>query len=252
MIKILNTEQIRQADAYTILQEPISSVKLMYRAASRFVKQFLIDYPDIKIPKHIFCGNGNNGGDGLVAAEILLKKGHQVIVYIIDSKNYSSDFSYYFKKLQKSHKKNIHIIRNADFITSIPENTLIIDALLGTGLNKAIEKGSIYHAIIEAINKHKFYKVVAIDIPSGLFADRQTNGIVVQADKTYTFQFPKLCFLLPDSGKFTTEFEIIDIGLHKQYILSANTSYYLLTETAIAQKIIKRKKYSHKGKFLFS
>ena len=86
MIKILSATQIREADAYTIQQEPISSIQLMERAAIAFVQQFLIDFPDKKQPKYIICGNGNNGGDGLAIARLLLGKGHIIEIFLISSK----------------------------------------------------------------------------------------------------------------------------------------------------------------------
>lgn len=75
MIKIFHTEQIRQADAYTIKHAPVSSIHLMERAAKAFTEQLLQDYPDKCIPKCIVCGNGNNGGDGLAIARMLLSRG---------------------------------------------------------------------------------------------------------------------------------------------------------------------------------
>ena len=87
MIKILNTTQIRDADAYTILQEPISSIQLMERAANAFVQQFLQDFPNTDKPIIVICGNGNNGGDGLAIARLLATRKYNVKTFILPSEN---------------------------------------------------------------------------------------------------------------------------------------------------------------------
>ena len=75
-MKLFNTAQIREADNYTIQHEPVSSLNLMERAANAFVKQFSTDYPDKKNQVYIFCGNGNNGGDGLAIARMLIGRNY--------------------------------------------------------------------------------------------------------------------------------------------------------------------------------
>ena len=92
-MKVLNQEQIRAADAYTIENEPIASIDLMERAATKFVDSLLKRHK-VKGHIHIFCGKGNNGGDGLVAARLLQQRNYHVKTYIVEySPNASEDFS---------------------------------------------------------------------------------------------------------------------------------------------------------------
>ncbi len=249
MIKIFHTEQIRQADAYTIKHAPVSSIHLMERAAKAFTEQLLQDYPDKCIPKCIVCGNGNNGGDGLAIARMLLSKGHKANIYILPAKRYSNDFSKNLQRLSVKHKKHIHTVQSADFIDSIPEHAILVDAILGTGLNAPLQKDTIQYQVIAKLNQRTSLKVISVDTPSGLFCDAHTNGIAVKASKTYTFQFPKPAFLLPENGNYVNDFTILDIGLHPDYIASTPTSLYYLTRDDISQRIHSRKKYSHKGIF---
>ena len=249
MIKIFTSTQIKAIDQYTIEHEPVSSIKLMERAANAFLKQFLKDFPDKSTPKLIICGNGNNGGDGLAVARILLNKNHKVKVYIFHAEKYSPDFSKNLKRLSAKYKKQIHYINNTDFLNNIPLHTILIDAIFGTGLNTEIKTTTLQYKIIEKMNSLNFRNVVSIDIPSGMFADKHSGGIVLKASKVYTFQFPKLSFLLPENGNYLNEFTITDIKLHPAAIQKTKTDLYYLTLDAIHKRIRKRKKYSHKGTY---
>ena len=101
-MKLFNTAQIREADNYTIQHEPVSSLNLMERAANAFVKQFSTDYPDKKNQVYIFCGNGNNGGDGLAIARLLFKLKYTVHVFTFPSKKCSDDYLKNEKRLGQS------------------------------------------------------------------------------------------------------------------------------------------------------
>lgn len=249
MIKILTAPQIKDADNYTIQNEPISSIDLMERAANAFVSQFNIDFPNSTHPIHIICGNGNNGGDGLAIARILLQQKEEVKVYIFQAKKYADDFLINLIRLKKKNKKCIHYIKDISFIDNIPTYSFIIDSIFGTGLNATIIKDSLQYKVIEKINSRHFYQVIAVDIPSGLFADQSTNSICIEANKTYTFQFPNLSFLLPETGKYVNDFTVLDINLHPEIIHKSDTTFYYITQKDIADKIKYRKKYSHKGTY---
>ena len=99
-MKILSVDQIRKLDAFTIENEPIASIDLMERASMAFVEWFVDRYDtDEKIA--VFCGTGNNGGDGLAISRLLLTKGYNVEVFIIgNSENGSEDFKINLKRLE--------------------------------------------------------------------------------------------------------------------------------------------------------
>ncbi len=249
MIKIFEAEKVKETDEYSIKHEPVSSVQLMERAANAFTQNFTQDFPDKNIPVTIICGNGNNGGDGLAIARMLSAKKYHVTIFIFHAKKYSPDFLKNLKHLQTKHKKQIYYINDANFIDKTNTQSIIIDAIFGIGLDKTIEKDSIQYKVIEKINNKKFFQIIAVDIPSGLFADKHTEGIALKANKTYTFQFPKLAFLLPESGLYVNDFTVTDIGLHPDFISKTKTSYNYLTKEDIHIKIKSRKKYSHKGTY---
>jgi len=249
MIKILTAKQIREADTYTIKTEQINAIQLMERAAEVFVKQLLQDFPDAHLPICIFCGNGNNGGDGLAIAHMLLKKGHSAEIYLFPAQSYSKDYLYNLHRLQKYYKKKLHLIHTADFIRQLSKKTIIIDAIFGIGLNSPMQPGSLHAQIIEQINQQNFSQIISVDIPSGLFADTTEQNITIKALNTYTFQFPKLSFFLPNSGIYTNKFKVLNIDLHPEYIQSALTDKYLIEKNDIISRLRGRTKFSHKGNY---
>lgn len=180
-MKIFSKEQIHNADAYTIDNEPITSINLMERAA-----QACVDFLLKQIHKNqvilMFCGNGNNGGDGFAMARLLYEKGYDIKVFIDENNpHYSIDAAINLARL-----KTISGIDILDFQEvksfNFSEQDIIIDALFGSGLNRIIE-GEI-RDLIEFLNQQKAYKI-AIDLPSGLYADKnlEKESVVFQAIK---------------------------------------------------------------------
>ena len=248
MLKIFSPEQVRKADAYTIQNEPVSSIDLMERAASACV-EWMKNYRDLSDKNIIvFCGPGNNGGDGLAIARMLQKQNIQVKTFIPDDfVKLSEDFSVNLKHAKDSGVDlQNYLSFNPDQVT---ENTLIVDALFGSGLSKPLE-GS-YKELSEMINKCTCI-TIAIDIPSGLLADKPTDlskNSVIKADYTLSFQFPKLAFLFPENEYPVGDWQILPIGLHLNFINNEPCKNYLV-EFADAKAILKpRSRFSHKGTF---
>jgi NAD(P)H-hydrate epimerase len=248
MLKIFSSEQVRKADAYTIQNEPVSSIDLMERSAAACV-DWMNKFQDLsKKNTIIFCGPGNNGGDGLAIARMLHKKKVQVIVIVPDqSARKSEDFSF---NLQRATVCGVNIqLINAFDRSQLTEDTFIIDALFGSGLSKPLE-GS-YKEAVELINKSKCI-TISIDIPSGLFTDKSLDPVkdsVVKADYTLSFQFPKLSFLFPENEYFVGNWQILPIGLHPDFI-SSEPCRNNLVEFTDAKGILKpRARFSHKGIF---
>ncbi|HUM47871.1 MAG TPA: NAD(P)H-hydrate epimerase, partial [Chitinophagales bacterium] len=246
MIKILSAEQIKEADNSTIRHEPVSSIDLMERAASAFTELFAKKY-STEHTTFIFCGYGNNGGDGLAIARLLIEKGYTVSVYVLaDSKNYSDDFLINQSRLESSGKLVIHPITSPDDFPRINTGSVIIDALFGSGLNRALagvaEKLVLYLNIQNAVR-------IAVDIPSGLFADWVSDGAVFMAHHTITFQQPKLSFLFPENAPVTGQWESVDIGLDKKFMDSISCNHFLIEKPDIEKIIHQRRKFDHKGIF---
>lgn len=249
MIKILAVEQIREADACTIENEPIASVDLMERAAEQCFKWIKKKKPVSKTIK-LFCGPGNNGGDGLVIARLLAKEGYHSQVFIVRfTEKSSDDFLTNLERLQDIRQVHITELRKDDELPEIHPGELVIDAMFGSGLSKPITQFPA--PVITHINNSGAV-VIAIDIPSGMFAGQLPDiksGTVIHADYTLTFQFPKLSFLFAESEHFVGNWHILPIGLHAEFISAVETGHFLIEPTDIANLIKPRKRFSHKGTF---
>lgn len=250
LTKIFPVETIRLADQYTIENEPIASVDLMERAANECFL-WLTEKAQVNQEFAVFCGPGNNGGDGLAIARLLLKSGYKVQVFIMNlNDKYSEDFKVNLKRLEKIEESNIRYFQ--EDMRTIPEisgKTIIIDALFGSGLSKELK--GVPQKIVNQLNQVKNVKV-AIDIPSGLFADKPTvhsKAVIFQADYTLSFQFPKLAFLLPENELFVGEWHILNIDLSPKFIAETGALYYYLNPQFISTLIKPRSKFSHKGSF---
>lgn len=241
MLKILDMGQVRALDAYTIQHEPVKSIDLMERACTSFVSWFTLRF-DATHRVGVVCGTGNNGGDGLGIARLLKAQGYTVLVWVVRGGKESPDFTENFARLKG-------ILVPEDFtqnIKSFPGCDVLVDALFGSGLARPAE--GIFEAAIQAINASHAIRV-AVDIPSGLFADQHTEGPVVEAQYTVTFQLPKLALLLPENARFVGEWRRLDIGLDKPFIRGAETSRYYMTRKSARKMWRPRMKFSHKGNF---
>lgn len=245
-MQILDTQQIKAWDEYTIIHEPVSSVNLMERAATACF-QWLMDnnYKGKKFS--IFCGKGNNGGDGLAIARMLSQAEHAVTVYILEFGHKGTDD--FQQNLARLHNTAVEIkfVSNEETIQPIPLDEIIIDALLGSGLNRALE--GLTANLVLHINASS-NQIIAIDIPSGLFLDRSSSGnIIVEAHHTLSFQCYKLALLVPENAKFIGELHILDIGLHPEYLNTISSKFKLTDKHFISAAIPPRKKFSHKGDY---
>ncbi len=173
-MKIFTTGQIRAWDAYTIEREPVVSVDLMNRAAQAFTDWFTGIYPYTERPVCIFAGTGNNGGDGVAVARLLHQKFYPVKVLVCDFSNkHSADFDAQIRSLPPHDAIPVHWLKNAGEIPALPDNTLIIDALFGTGLTRPLDGE--WAKMITLLNQLP-QEIIAIDLPSGLFADERSHG----------------------------------------------------------------------------
>lgn len=228
-MKILNAEQIRALDAYTIAHEPIAPDDLMERASVAWTHwlQGLYAAPRCVL---VICGTGNNGGDGLCVARLLYQHRYDVRVVVIDNSNTPTpDFERNRQRLTRYSQIPFAIVRQAEQLAQTldaPPHTLLIDALFGSGLNRPLS--GLYAQVVMSINRHAG-PILAIDLPSGLYSDRHTDSpYIVRATHTATFELPKLALLLPDTYSYVGQWHCIPIQLHPQAIEQADTPYYYL------------------------
>jgi len=247
MIPIPSVYHIREADRYTIENEPISSEKLMYRAAEQLFAW--LDRNGFSERELIVVGGpGNNGGDGFVVALLWQQAGRKVRVYHPEPSLLSPDAKYYYKLLEQAGIKT-GLYESAYFDGYEKGKSLVIDALFGTGLSRSLSGE--YAVMADKINDSGL-EIVAVDLPSGLFSeDNSENEFehIVRAHHTLTFQFPKLCMLFPEHYIYVGNWEVLPIGLHPDYIHEIDSAYQMLTAWAIKKILRIRKPFDHKGVF---
>ncbi|HTN07342.1 NAD(P)H-hydrate dehydratase [Agriterribacter sp.] len=245
-MKLFSAAQIKAWDQYTIQNEPVTSAGLMERAAIRCYDWIVANIPAQK-KYMVFCGPGNNGGDGLAIARLLIHTKNTVQVFILGSagKN-SGDFLANLEKLQAS-TTQIELLERENAFPAISSSDIVVDALFGYGLNRPLE--GLSEALVTHIN-HSGATTIAIDIPSGLFADKSTPGnTIIRATCTLTFQVMKLAFLLPENAAYTGSVQLMDIGLHPQYYTDTPAAFEIIEAETIRSFIQPRKRFSHKGTY---
>lgn len=239
-MKIFETINIREADEITISNQGITYYELMERAAHEAFLWIKKHFPDKETTFHVFCGQGNNGGDGLVIARLLHLDNYPVKLDIVTEAG--SPTPEFETALQKLIDSGIRDNKGADY--PYEEGKLIyIDALFGIGLNREMPQAII--DIIQKINKCDGH-VIAIDVPSGLFMDRDTE-IAVESDYVLTFQFPKLAFYLPGNCRFVNRIAVLDIGLDKDFINNTPSPYFLIDRKEIHHRYKPVAPHAHKG-----
>lgn len=246
-MKFFSTPQIKQLDKYTIVEEPITSSDLMERAVLALFKSYILTF-DHKKPILVIAGPGNNGGDALALATKLLNTEMYVKVLLLHTGKLSADCEEKLILLKDEHAEHIIEIEKAFTAPEICPNTILIDGLFGSGLTRPLQ--GIYADAVNWMNSTG-NTIISIDIPSGLQGEENADLTVpiVKANHTLTLQFPKLAFLLPDSGVFAGEWHILDIGIHPIGIADTESRFHYLEKAEVSQIIAHRPKFSNKGAF---
>lgn len=247
-MKVLTTEQIRELDAYTIENEPISSLDLMERVA-RTITRAITERWHGATPVKVFCGPGNNGGDGLAVSRLLGEQGYDVEVFLFNTNDHlSHDCATNAQRLKEGVSGVTFHEITQDFTPPIlNRDTLVIDALFGTGLNKALTSG--FASLVKYINASPA-QIVSIDVPSGLMTEDNTYNIkehIIRANLTLTLQLPKLSFFFKETQDFLGKTEVLDIHLSAEGLEGIQERYSVLEEKVIKSWLLPRNRYAHKG-----
>jgi NAD(P)H-hydrate epimerase len=245
-MKLLSSTQIHQWDAYTIEHEPVSPLDLMERAAGKCT-EFILEKKQATQPIKIFCGKGNNGGDGLVIARHLLQNGYQPLVYILEFGAKGTDeFQVNLQRLHETTTDIYFVQTQADF-PEIEKEDFVIDALYGSGLNRPLQ--GLSGLLVKHLNASGA-TILAIDVPSGMYIDKSSKGNnMIKAWHTLTFQSLKLCFLLADNAEYFGSVSVLDIGLLPQFLQQVQSPFQLITKNEIAGIVKPRNNFAHKGTY---
>ena len=247
-MKIFTTAQIRELDKYTIEHEPIASLDLMERAA-RALTQVVVQEWTVATPIVIFAGPGNNGGDALAMARMLSEQNYQVNVYLFNiSGHLSADCAANKQRLLDTKLAKNFVEVSTEFDPPVLDsNTLVIDGLFGSGLNKPLAGG--FASLVKYINASPS-KVVSIDVPSGLMTEDNAYNVranIIRANMTLTLQNPKLSFLFPENQQFVGQLRVLDIKLSKEGIEKIEASFTMIEESDVRERLLTRSPFAHKG-----
>lgn len=248
-MKILSAQQLAEADKSTIDKQQITSNDLMERVATLVFERIHQRLNGAPVPIKIFCGIGNNGGDGLAIARHMIQHGYHVTVYVTNcSKKRSPDFLINYDRIKDVTKDWPILLSCKEDFPEISPQDIIIDAIFGTGINRALEGWMA--DLIHYLNDSKTFKV-AVDMPSGLYANtpHSKEDAILKVDHTFTFQTPKLSFFLPETGNYVGSFEVINIGLDPEYMMQAAPLAQVISKEAAQNMYQPRKKFTHKGNY---
>ena len=227
-MKIFNSGALAEIDNATCETQNIDSIELMERAANAAACEIIARFlPSQRIV--VVAGPGNNGGDALATARMLIEQGYRKVeVFLFNINNKLSHDC-------DEERKRLIVLDNIDFTEVTREFTppylgkedVVIDGLFGSGLKRPMQGGFV--ALARYINESGAY-VISLDIPSGLFGEWNDNALrrdMVHADLTLTFQLPRLSFFFEENADVLGEWKLLDIDLDTGKMRQIATDYVL-------------------------
>lgn len=249
-MKIFATKDIKDIDAATVEQEGISSYDLMERASHALTKEIEGRWTDKDTRFVVFAGAGNNGGDALAVARMLLDNGRRVDAYLFNKGgSLSPDCEMNRDLLLEQYPGKLTEVAREFNPPTLTADDVVVDGLFGSGLNRPLEGG--FASVVRYINGRRA-QVVSIDIPSGLMGEDNTRNNpdnIVRADVTLTLQLPKLAFLFPENERYFGSWMLVDIGLSADAINSKPSCYEMADEEDMPWMLKVRGRFDHKGMF---
>ncbi len=247
-MKIFTSAQIHELDNFTIEHEPIKSIDLMERAA-RLLTRAITERWSSDTPIVVFAGPGNNGGDALAVARMLIEKGYQTDTFLFNITGHlSADCAENKRRLcdKKGRPLLTEVTQEFD-PPRLEEGMLVVDGLFGSGLNKPLAGG--FASLVKYINASKA-EVVSIDVPSGLMTEDNTYNVstnIIRATQTLTLGQLKLSFLFAENQVYCGQIRILDINLSREGIEKIDAHYTLTEEKEIRAMLKPRDSFAHKG-----
>ncbi|MCZ2101099.1 MAG: NAD(P)H-hydrate dehydratase [Chitinophagales bacterium] len=244
-MKLISGNEFKKWDQFTIEEERIASIDLMERASQAFVDEFIALTQDRPEQLDIICGKGNNGGDGLAIARICRALFLDVHVHILDfMPTASEDFDINLKRLYKL--DDVPVTFYTDTFPEISKNSIIIDAILGTGVNKPVI--GMLASWIDYINTLP-NRIISVDMPSGLPTEGVAMGTAIRSNAVITFQLPKLSFFLRENDMYCPFWKVVDIGLSAAYYETIEAAAYWIDKKLIRKIHQPRGRHTHKGNY---
>jgi len=241
---------MKELDRRTIEKFGLPGLVLMENSARGVVQVILNQYPKARSIA-VFCGKGNNGGDGLAIARYFHTLGLKVKIYLTGPRSeLKGDAGHQVLLTDKLKVPLIELNETTNFSVLRQEMLhfdLLVDALLGTGLEKEVQ--GLFRDLIRFINELPIPKV-AVDIPSGLSSDSgRPLGLCTQADLTVTFGLPKIGQVLFPGCRFVGRLFVVDIGIPPAVWPAPNDRAEMLEAGTLAPFLPERDPEGHKGSY---
>lgn len=242
MQKIIPGSEVKSLDERYIMDKGISSLELMESAAMALCNWY-VGHFDSGLSVAVFCGTGNNGGDGLAISRLLSGRGYKVQLYYMgDLERSSTDFRLNYDLLPDNVPiAELHVQYVADFQADV-----VIDALFGVGINRPLSGNHL--ELVKWLNTLKAIKI-SVDLPSGLPSDDILEGEAFRADYTVSFQFPKLSLMFPEHASYTGQLVVVDIGISEAYFEDFEGHFFFVQQADLMNRHKVFHRFSHKGTF---
>ena len=252
-MRVLNTQQMREADRQTIDDVGLPSIVLMENAGRQAVAAMEAAFDDLATSKvGVLCGRGNNGGDGFVVARTLAQRGIEAVVYLLGSvADVRGDARTNLEILGRVGLTVVEVTNAQEWelhFSEVSECDLIVDAIVGTGFHGPLT--GLLETVVADVNGLGV-PVVAIDLPTGVSADsHEVDGEAIEATMTVTLAAPKLPLILPPADAYGGDLVIADIGIPGPVIDELDGPWLeLLTRERMRELVPARASDSHKGDF---
>lgn len=255
-MKILTARQMAEVDRLSCDEFHLSGEILMENAGFGLYLT-LAEYFEEELEQlsvAVLCGGGNNGGDGLVLARHLFDRDVSATTFLFAaSGELQGDAKSNFQRLQSRGSPIVKVTTLQDWDEvrgRIGAFDILVDALLGTGANRPLEKGSLLGTVVEDINRSPAW-TLGVDIPSGMISDSLRGGsLTVKADATVTFTAPKIAHVLNQDLDALGDLHVVPIGSPRS-LLDGNPDHFLelITLEKAAGALPARATSAHKGSF---
>ena len=248
-MKLVTAAEMRELDRRAIEEVGIPSLVLMENAGRTTYQILRREFPDLAGPVAVVAGRGNNGGDGCVVARYLAQAGMPVVIFLVAARDQVQGDARI--NLEIASRLGIEIVEVQEekdlnpLAHRLSRSELIVDALLGTGLNSEVR--GLLRLVIDEIN-HLRPPVLAVDIPSGLSADTgEPLGAAVKAQVTVTYGWPKIGQILPPGRDYVGRLWQVDISIPPE--LAKDVPVELAEAGEMRACLPPRPFGSHKGTF---
>jgi hydroxyethylthiazole kinase-like uncharacterized protein yjeF len=252
-MRVLNTQQMREADRQTIDEIGLPSIVLMENAGRQAVAAMEAAYDDLAAGRvGVLCGRGNNGGDGFVVARTLAQRGIETMVFLLGSvAEVRGDARTHLEILGRVGLTVVEVTNAQEWelhFSEVSECDVIVDAILGTGFHGQLS--GLLETVVADVNGLGV-PVVAIDLPTGVSADsHEVEGEAIEASMTVTLAAPKIPLVLPPADAYAGDLVIADIGIPGSVIDELDGPWVeLLTREKMREIVPARAADSHKGDF---